>query len=89
MVQQYDEPNGVIRLSINSTTRQGRRWADGLTWDTLQDIKSACGYGDRDAVEVYPPRIDEVNVANMRHLWILPVPLSFVWRRPVSQTSNI
>lgn len=46
--------------------------SDGITWDDLQWIKRAAGYGDREAVEVYPLDDDVVNVANMRHLWILP-----------------
>jgi hypothetical protein len=33
-----------------------------------------------DAVEVYPPAGDVVNVANMRHLWVLRDRLPFAWR---------
>ncbi|EOG1815585.1 hypothetical protein ACK3RA_000943 [Enterobacter hormaechei] len=49
--------------------------------DALQEIKSAVGYGDRDAVEIYPRDSDVVNVANMRHLWITPEPIAFAWRK--------
>jgi hypothetical protein len=58
----------------------GDRWADGITWDTLQLLKRECGHGERWAVEVYPPDTDIVNVANMRHLWLLRAPPPFGFR---------
>lgn len=79
VVQVYSEDNGIIRLSINRTTRHGGNWADKMTWDELQQIKADVGYGDSFAVEVYPSDKDVINVANMRHLWILPIRLSFAW----------
>ncbi len=82
-VQLFDQSHsspGVLRLSIcRATLRTDGRWEDGLTWDELQDIKRAVGFGDTFAVEVYPPDRDVVNVANMRHLWLLPVPLPIGW----------
>ena len=33
-------------------------------------IKTECGRGDLEAVEIFPRREDEVNVANLRHLWV-------------------
>lgn len=82
LVQVFQEDNSVIRLTVNTTSiGKSGRWKDGVTWDALQDIKGAVGYADRDAVEVYPSQRDVVNVANMRHLWILPEPLPFAWRR--------
>lgn len=47
------------------------RWKDGITWEELQQIKSECGFHDEWAVEVFPPDREVVNVANMRHLWML------------------
>lgn len=85
LVQCFTEKGGVIRLTINrrDTVRSGQ-WAEGISWDELQAIKAACGYGSRDAVEVYPPDDDVVNISNMRHLWIFPEGerLPFVWRNP-------
>lgn len=82
LVQEFHEDNGVIRLSVNTTSvGSSGRWKDGISWDALQEIKSAVGYADRDAVEVYPRDADVVNVANMRHLWITPEPLTFAWRK--------
>lgn len=79
LVQIYDERNGVIRLSINRVTRHKGQWADKMTWDELQAIKHDVGFGDYFAVEIYPKDKDVVNVANMRHLWVLPRPLGFAW----------
>lgn len=71
----------AIRLSVNRTTIQSDgRWSDRITWDELQAIKREVGYGDRFAVEIYPADRDLVNVANMRHLWILRDPLGIGWR---------
>lgn len=82
LVQGYTELNGILRLSICRTQIDGRgMWLDGLTWDDLQRVKRECGFGDREAVEVYPADEDVVNVANLRHLWLLPEPLTFSWRR--------
>jgi len=80
LVQVFDEGDGVRRISANRTTaRPDGRWGDGLTWDEMQEIKRQIGMGDRYAVEVYPRDRDVVNVANMRHLWVLPEPLSIGW----------
>lgn len=70
----------VCRITVCRTSVRGDRWADQISWDELQRIKGACGYGAHDAVEVYPPDVDVVNVANMRHLWVLAQPLLFAWR---------
>jgi hypothetical protein len=84
LVQVYAEPGRIVRLSVcrAALTADGG-YQDGLSWDELQRAKAAVGYGDRDAVEIYPPDVDVVNVASMRHLWVLPigVPLPFAWRR--------
>jgi hypothetical protein len=69
------------RLSINRTSLKGDRWDDGISWDELQRLKGECGFADLDAVEVFPKRGDVVNVANMRHLWVMAEPLAFAWRR--------
>lgn len=81
-VQGFAEPDGIVRLSICRTELNSRgQWRGGLGWDELQSIKAQCGYGDRDAVEVYPRDIDVVNVANFRHLWVLPGLVQFAWRK--------
>lgn len=76
MVQVYDEGNGLKRLSVNRTIiNQDGQWQDNLTWDELQEVKRQIGHGDSFAVEVYPSDRDIVNVANLRHLWVLPHPV--------------
>lgn len=83
LVQVFAEPNDVLRLSIQRCAfdRTSGRWKDGITWDDLQHLKTLSGYGDRTAVELYPPDSDMVNVANLRHLWLLPEPPQFMWTR--------
>lgn len=83
LVQIYNEGGGYVRMSVNRTEVDEKtlRWREDISWDDMQRLKSEAGYGARDAVEVYPPDSDVVNVANMRHLWIMPEPLPFVWRR--------
>lgn len=82
LVQEFDAPApALVRLSVNRTTVDGDCWADGIAWEELQDIKTQCGYQDHDAVEIYPAVHDEVNIANMRHVWIMRERLPFAWRR--------
>lgn len=79
ILQVFDEGGGVERLSVNRTVIDGKEFADGITWDDLQRLKAECGRGHLAAVEVYPPDADVVNVASMRHLWVLPNPPAFMW----------
>lgn len=81
LVQVYPPRHGAIRLSICRTilADDGSRMADGIRWDDLQRLKAECGFADRDAAEIFPAEIDVVNVANMRHLWVLVEPLPFKW----------
>jgi hypothetical protein len=84
LVQMFDETpfQGVDarRLSINRVTlKDDGHWEEGLSWDELQDIKHEIGFGDWYGVEIYPRDCDVVNVANLRHLWILAAPLSIGW----------
>ena len=82
LVQGYfEDVEGVlIRLSVNrSTLGNNGRWLENITWDELQALKRQAGYGDKYAVEIYPQDKEVVNVANMRHLWILENPLKIGW----------
>ncbi len=77
--------NEWTRISINRTSLDLtiNRWRDGISWDSLMMIKGKVGYGDRDAIEMYPKEYDVVNVANIRHLFILPVDhlIDCIWRK--------
>lgn len=80
LVQAFQEAGGVMRLSINRTHMDGDRWADGITWDEVQRLKREAGFGDRWAVEIFPADAEVVNVANVRHIWLLPEAPAFAWR---------
>jgi hypothetical protein len=73
LVQIYIEGVDAMRLSICRTQLNGEtgRWYDEITWDEMQGIKRGIGYGEFLAVEIFPADKDIVNVANMRHLWVL------------------
>lgn len=76
-----DAPGVKARLTIQRTAlRSDGHWVDGITWDEVQTVKEAVGFANDDAVEVYPPARDVVNIANIRHLWVLAERLPFVWR---------
>lgn len=81
LVQIFRPEENPVRLSICSTAlAPDGSWKDGITWDELQKVKADVGFGDSWAIEVYPPEEHVVNVANFRHLWIVPAP-EFAWRR--------
>jgi len=82
LVQEFQEEGmALVRLSVNITAMDGTRWKDGIPWEDLQRLKAEAGYPMHDAVEVYPRATDVVNVANMRHIWILRELLPFAWRK--------
>lgn len=81
LVQVYQESAGVVRLTVCSIEHDGANWKQDIPWEDLQRLKRECGRGDMFAVEIYPADIDVVNVSNMRHLWVMPEPLPFGWKR--------
>lgn len=85
LVQIYAASNDMERMTVCRTEQAGDRFKDGITWDDLQRLKDECGRGDFDALELYPRNRDLVNVANMRHLWIMAEPVSFGWRKDVEK----
>jgi hypothetical protein len=95
LVQEYQEthPDIAVRLTVSKTTFDGKRFADGITFEELQKAKTECGYGHHEAVEIYPRDLDVVNVAPMRHLWVMRDRLGFGWTtdpaNPVEDTSAL
>ena len=85
LVQVFEEDNDVLRVSVNRVVagKNAKRIA-GITWETLMSIKRQIGRGEKYAVEVLPRDRDIVNVANMRHFWILPSPVCGWVREPAS-----
>lgn len=82
LVQVFEEKDHVFRLSVNRTQINEKGiWKDGITWEQLQAVKKSVGFGEHDAVEIYPKECDVVNKTNMRHLWIVqPNAIPFCWR---------
>lgn len=84
LCQVYKKQNGVTRISVCKKGEHSaltREWDENITWQELQDIKMMLGFDGFDAVEIFPKGKDVVNVANMRHIWILDKPLPFAWRK--------
>lgn len=84
LVQIFKEKSSLapFRMSVNRIGIDGKGdWKQDIPWEDLQRMKNELGWGGFDAVEVYPARQDTVNVANMRHLWIMADPLEFAWRK--------
>jgi hypothetical protein len=80
LVQLAVEKSGQLRLSINRTMIDNSgMWLEEISWQELQRIKSECGAGDTLAVEIFPRDKDVVNVANMRHLWLMPKDFEWGW----------
>lgn len=76
---QVSQGDGCLRLSVNRIEAVGHSWRGGVSWDELQQIKQDAGYGDRWAVEIFPADGHVVDVAAMRHLWLLPEKPAFAW----------
>lgn len=86
LVQAFTENEGVLRLSVNRTTLStDGRWLENITWGELVELKRQAGFGDWYAVEIYPKDKDMVNVANMRHLWVMLEPLNIGWLNEKAQ----
>lgn len=77
----WREDNGHTRLSINRTKIKPSTgdWEAGMDWDKLMKIKAECGFADFWCVEIYPASDGVVNVANLRHLWILKEKPPYAW----------
>ena len=60
------EQSGVWRLSIIRTVYS----ETPLSWEELMEVKRRCGFGDYDALEVYPRDGDIFNSGNIRHLYL-------------------
>ncbi len=68
------------RLSVNRVTiTASGQWDADIPWEDLQAIKRETGHHDWYGVEIFPRDRDLVNVANMRHLWLLEEPLALGW----------
>lgn len=89
LVQAFDEGGGIVRLSVNRCDWDfnAQRFREDITWDDLQRLKAEAGFSNFMAVEIFPVEANVVNVANMRHLWVLPVALPFGWGRALARNA--
>lgn len=72
-VMVWNVPAGKkITISRNTWDSHSCRYKDGITWDEIMEIKRGVGFGDQNAIEFYPPDDEIINIANVRHIWILP-----------------
>lgn len=77
----WQDGSGFHRLTMHKLaidTKTGR-WADGLDWDTMMDLKNQAGFKNAWGVEVFPPDLSVVNHQNMRHIFLLPHKPDFAW----------
>jgi hypothetical protein len=75
-VQSFAVAGGITRLAIHRSDNDflqpcyGLR--GGIPRDAIAQIKQELGFGALFGVEIYPPQPDILNVADVRHLWLLP-----------------
>lgn len=65
------DPSGARHLAVSSLSQIRP------TWHEMQRIKDELAGPSATAVEVYPPRAEIVDDADMFHIWVLPSPLPF------------
>lgn len=76
---------GVWRLTIARTDGA----AAPMSWEELMQVKRDCGFGNFDALEVYPRDEDIFNTANLRHLYLTgTVPFALRANTHTLQPSN-
>lgn len=63
--------DGTVHLAVSSLSEIRPTW-----WE-MQRIKDELAGDTATAVEVYPPRDEIVDGADMFHIWVLPQPLPF------------
>ena len=73
--------HGVVHLAVSSLS--GER----PSWHEMQRIKDEIAGPERTAVEIYPPRGDIVDGADMFHLWVLEAPLPFGLHVPATEAA--
>jgi hypothetical protein len=80
LVVEYIEPTGFHRLTMQcaQVDAQGK-WLQGLTWDTMMELKEQSGHGDKWGVECFPPIANVVNVSNLRHIFLLTEKPPYAW----------
>lgn len=76
---------GIYRLSISRSDASDLP----MSWEELMRVKSGCGFGNLDAVEIYPKNDDVFNTGNVRHLYLVgEVPFALRKNTHTLQGSN-
>lgn len=81
-----NDVTGVVHLGVSSLS--GNR----PTWPEMQRIKDEIAGEDATAIEVYPPKTQVVDEADMYHLWVIRGKLPFglhIKARPVGLRTPI
>ena len=82
LVTCFNESDGIVRLTVCRTEIDGAgMWRSDIDWDTMQRLKAESGYEFLWAAEILPPANQLVNVANMRHIWVLPSKPEYGWSK--------
>lgn len=58
-----------MRVHRNAFNPTFTAYLDGISWDTVMDLKRECGRGDREAVELFPRDIHSIPF-QVRHFWV-------------------
>lgn len=74
-VLERDAGFGVTHYAVSSLSQERP------TWHEMQRIKDTLAGASVTAVEVYPPKHEIVDGADMYHFWVLPNPLHFSLHR--------
>lgn len=69
----------IGRCQYGTTIKDDGSFDDGISWDRIQQIKSAVGFGDYWGLEVFPTDKTLVNVSNIRHIWLFEERPPFAW----------
>ena len=70
--RQPKDVGSQLSISRQQWDPTARRYLDGISWDEIMQIKREMGLGQRTCIEYYPPDSETINLANTRHIWLLP-----------------
>ena len=88
-IVQIFQDGDYTRISVNRTCLLADgHFKDDITWDTMQAIKASIGYAGFWAAELFPPDDQLVNVANIRHMWILNEIPPYGWQVKHAQSEE-
>ena len=60
-----------ISISRNEWDSKSRRYVGDIVFDEIMEIKREMGLGEEKCIEFYPKDSELVDLANMRHIWVI------------------